>query len=137
MRVAAPPPMPETETTEQYDLPITGMTCAACARRIEKVLNRQPGVNAASVNFATERATVTIDPQTTDLPAIAQAVEDAGYGTILPQSAPTSEGQHAHHQQGASSAEDTLAHAHAEEYRSLWRRFLVAAVLSSPCRTGR
>ena len=40
---------------ERVDLPITGMTCAACANRIEKQLNKQPGVEKASVNFATAR----------------------------------------------------------------------------------
>ncbi|HXG85119.1 MAG TPA: YHS domain-containing protein, partial [Pyrinomonadaceae bacterium] len=43
---------------ERVDLPITGMTCAACANRIEKKLNKQAGVSKASVNFATGRASV-------------------------------------------------------------------------------
>ena len=48
---------------ERVDLPITGMTCAACARRIERRLNQTPGVSRAGVNFATARATVEYDPQ--------------------------------------------------------------------------
>jgi hypothetical protein len=47
------------EAPASFDLAITGMTCAACASRVEKVLSRVPGVTAASVNLATERAHVT------------------------------------------------------------------------------
>ena len=47
--------------TRAVDLQLTGMTCAACAARIEKVLNRAEGVDAA-VNFATETAHVEFDP---------------------------------------------------------------------------
>lgn len=43
-------------TTKTVDLPIAGMTCAACARRIERRLSKQNGVETAVVNFATERA---------------------------------------------------------------------------------
>ena len=49
---------PDAMTTRAVDLRLTGMTCAACAARIEKVLNRAPGVTA-EVNFATETARVT------------------------------------------------------------------------------
>ena len=66
---------------ESCDLPITGMTCAACARRIEKQLTRAPGVQKASVNFATGRATVSYDPAQNDLRGLVGTVEDSGYGT--------------------------------------------------------
>jgi Cu+-exporting ATPase len=59
-------------------LAITGMTCAACVSRVEKVLNRVPGVTQASVNLATERAHVA-GPHP-DLAALIRAVEKAGYG---------------------------------------------------------
>src|SRR6185437_836807 len=52
---------------ERIDLPITGMTCAACANRIERSLNKAPGVRTAGVNYATGRATVEYDPSATDL----------------------------------------------------------------------
>ena len=45
-------------SAERIDLPITGMTCAACANRIERSLNKTPGVRKAGVNYATGRATV-------------------------------------------------------------------------------
>ena len=65
---------------ERIDLPITGMTCAACARRIEVKLNKTPGVRRAGVNFATGRATVEYDPGATGAGALKQVVEDVGYG---------------------------------------------------------
>ena len=60
------------------DLAISGMTCAACAARVEKVLNRVPGVSA-SVNFATEKAHATLAAGVTDDTLLA-AVQKAGYG---------------------------------------------------------
>lgn len=66
---------------ERIDLPITGMTCAACARRIERKLSKAPGVQKASVNFATSRATIEYDPQATGVGALIGTVKDVGYGT--------------------------------------------------------
>ncbi|MEQ1501429.1 MAG: heavy metal translocating P-type ATPase [Myxococcota bacterium] len=61
-------------------LPVTGMTCAACAARIEKVVGRVDGVSDARVNLATERATVAYDAAKTSADAIAAAIGGAGYG---------------------------------------------------------
>jgi Cu+-exporting ATPase len=66
---------------ERIDLPITGMTCSACANRIEKSLQRSPGVRRAGVNFATSRATVEYDPGATGVRQLMDTVKDAGYGT--------------------------------------------------------
>src|SRR5215212_591256 len=71
---------PVLEST-RIDLPITGMTCAACANRVEKSLARSPGVRKAGVNLATARATVEYDPAMTGVRNLVRAVEDAGYGT--------------------------------------------------------
>jgi len=67
---------------ERVDLPITGMTCAACANRIEKKLNKQPGVQVASVNFATNRASVTYNPETINTLDLINAVKAVGYDTV-------------------------------------------------------
>ena len=91
---------------------------------MEKSLGRTPGVQSARVNFATERAHVSYHPGQTDVAHIAGAVEDAGYGVILPKS--TTPGE------DAPSAEDELQKAHADEYRDLLGRFVVATVLSVP-----
>lgn len=70
------------ESGERIDLPITGMTCAACARRIERNLSKAPGVSNASVNFATSRATVQYDPLATNVRELIDKVKEAGYDTI-------------------------------------------------------
>ncbi|TDF97204.1 heavy metal translocating P-type ATPase [Paenibacillus piri] len=68
--------------TEQASLQITGMTCAACANRIEKGLNKLDGVKEANVNFAMERATVTYDPKVINVGQMEQSVQKLGYGTV-------------------------------------------------------
>ena len=65
------------------ELPITGMTCASCANRIERKLNKLDGVHA-SVNYATEKATVDYDPAAVEPDALVGAVEAAGYHAKLP-----------------------------------------------------
>ncbi|HLL50830.1 MAG TPA: heavy metal translocating P-type ATPase, partial [Thermomicrobiales bacterium] len=91
--VAAPPPQvptsrPETNgSTNGIDsagpteavLPIEGMTCASCVRRVEKGLQKVPGVTLANVNLATERATVAYDSAVADFGQLTDAVEKAGY----------------------------------------------------------
>jgi Cu+-exporting ATPase len=64
------------------DLPITGMSCASCASRVEKKLNKLDGVQA-TVNYATERASVEFDPKSASPDLLVQAVESAGYGAVL------------------------------------------------------
>lgn len=64
----------------EIELSILGMSCAACVRRVERALNRIPGVEQASVNLATERAKLTLsDGQAPPIEVLAQAVIDAGY----------------------------------------------------------
>lgn len=69
-------------TGTDAELDISGMTCAACAARIERRLNRTDGVSA-SVNYATERARVRFDPRLIDIAAVIAAVERTGYGARL------------------------------------------------------
>ncbi|USG66232.1 heavy metal translocating P-type ATPase [Brevibacillus ruminantium] len=61
---------------------ISGMTCAACAMRIEKGLRKLEGVESANVNLALEKSTVVYDAEKTDLQKIHQKIEDLGYGVI-------------------------------------------------------
>uniref|UniRef100_UPI00158B4DCB heavy-metal-associated domain-containing protein n=1 Tax=Burkholderia cepacia TaxID=292 RepID=UPI00158B4DCB len=61
------------------ELDIDGMTCASCVSRVEKALAKVPGVTRASVNLATERATVDAAPDVTAA-RLAEAVKQAGYG---------------------------------------------------------
>ncbi|WP_443191085.1 heavy metal translocating P-type ATPase [Pseudomonas indica] len=60
------------------DLPISGMTCASCAGRVERALRKVPGVQSATVNLANEQARIEANDAT--LPALIEAVEAAGYG---------------------------------------------------------
>ncbi|MEO5860454.1 MAG: heavy metal translocating P-type ATPase, partial [Pyrinomonadaceae bacterium] len=112
--------MESVKTIEaRIDLPITGMTCAACANRIERTLAKKAGVSSASVNFATERATVSFDPAATNIDSLVETVRGAGYD--------------AHPFDPAGDGdEDPLEKAHAEEYATAKRKFIVAAVLSVP-----
>lgn len=93
------------------DLSISGMTCAACSTRIEKVLNRIPGVTEAVVNLATEKARITTRSGEVEPETLIRAIEKAGYG--------------AHAQTGQSAAEDQEA-----ETRKA-RRDLVIVLLSA------
>ena len=62
---------------------ITGMTCANCSARVEKELNQQKGVEQATVNFATEKATVLYEKEVTNSEELIEQVEKIGYGAIL------------------------------------------------------
>jgi Cu+-exporting ATPase len=105
---------------ERIDLPVTGMTCAACAARIERSLSKAEGVEEASVNLATERATVRFDPTVTHVDKIVETIRDAGYDAIIP--APTA----------GVAGEDAQARVRREEYQKLERKFWIALVLAIP-----
>ena len=66
----------------RLDLPLNGMSCAACATRIEKVLNRLPGATA-SVNFASEHASVELTTNETSPQQVVSAIEQAGFAVPL------------------------------------------------------
>lgn len=65
----------------QTTLQITGMTCAACANRIEKGLNKLDGVTSANVNFALEKASVTFDPEKVNVGRLEETIKKLGYDT--------------------------------------------------------
>lgn len=67
-------------TTEQIVLPVTGMTCAACVRNVERALSRTDGVAEATVNLATERATVRYDREAISTEDLIGSISKAGYG---------------------------------------------------------
>ena len=104
----------DLEHATTLDLELTGMTCAACANRIEKKLNRLDGVTA-TVNYATEKANVSFDPSVASPDALIAAVESIGYGALLP--APV----------GEERADPALA-----RIADLQRRLIVAIALGVP-----
>ena len=76
-----------SEKTIQRIFPILGMSCAACATRVEKTLGKQSGVCRVAVNYAAATATVTYDPEQTSPETLKQAVREAGYDLIITQDA--------------------------------------------------
>jgi Cu+-exporting ATPase len=70
-----------TVETKRLDLPVTGMTCAACSARVQKGLNEMEGVSGANVNLAAERATINFDPGKVTVDEFIKKIEDLGYGT--------------------------------------------------------
>ncbi len=124
--------------TERYDLPLLGMHCAACATRIEKALSRAPGVEQASVNYATTRATVHYDSQATNLEALRDVVKKAGYDAIVPQlqaqhdDAQGNDGARMSTHVGREDLQEVETQARAAEYRTQKSNFLVALVLTIP-----
>jgi Cu+-exporting ATPase len=101
----------------RVDLALDGMTCAACAARIEKTLNRVPGVEAA-VNFATESASVRYDSARANVDTLLAAVSRAGYGGRVKRD---------------EAAERSLESARREAaWRSLRRDLVVSILLTAP-----
>ncbi|MCM3129237.1 heavy metal translocating P-type ATPase [Paenibacillus provencensis] len=100
--------------TERVDLDITGMTCAACATRIEKGLSRIPGVASASVNLALETAHVEYDASETTPQDMVRKVEQLGYGALLQR-----------------SKEDITEIRQKEMARKKWK-WIISAILSIP-----
>ena len=103
-------PTHSTDPELRADLAIEGMTCAACANRIQRGLNRLDGVSEAQVNFATGRATVRHQPTVAD-DDFRATIEKLGYGVI---------------------EDDDAEGAEARREADLWRRFVVAVVLATP-----
>jgi Cu+-exporting ATPase len=104
---------------EHVELPITGMTCASCANRIERKLNKLDGVTA-TVNYATEKAAVEFDPAAVAPEALIDAVRSAGYDAALP-AAPAAGGE-----AGAAAAPEP------DELAPLRRRLVISAALALP-----
>jgi Cu+-exporting ATPase len=106
---------PGTANLSGVSLPLTGMTCAACARTIERTLQNVDGVAQASVNFATSRAEVRFDPAATDVSHLVEAVRDVGYDV-----APLGQSE-----KQAKDAKD-------DEYRIVRRKLAVSLALFVP-----
>lgn len=98
-------------------LKITGMTCAACAARIEKVVGKMEGIDEISVNLATEKAVVSYDPEKATLQEIRERIEKAGYGADEVKEKKLID-------------EDKLRKE--KEIRTLWIKFIVSAVFAVP-----
>lgn len=96
---------------------ISGMTCAACAQRIEKAIGKLDGIIKVSVNLATEKATVEYNPQIIRLSAIKQCIEKIGYKAL-------------DIEKNNNVDEDKLRKQ--KEIRILWTKFIIAATFGIP-----
>jgi Cu+-exporting ATPase len=70
----------EKKRLARIDIPVTGMTCVSCVRRVERTLAKSEGVAEASVNFAAEKASLSYDPAATSPGELVGAIRKAGYG---------------------------------------------------------
>jgi Cu+-exporting ATPase len=81
---SAEQPAPPVNATGKVVIPVTGMTCAACQSRVQRTLNRTPGVHDASVNLMMGSATVSYDPSLVQPGALVDTIRGTGYGAELP-----------------------------------------------------
>ena len=99
---------------EQTELDITGMTCAACSSRIEKVLNKTSGVEHATVNLTTENAMIEYNPNMIDEKSLIDKIGNLGYGANKKR-----------------SNEEKISHKDQELKTMKWK-VIIAAILSAP-----
>jgi Cu+-exporting ATPase len=104
-----------TTKIQTLTLPVEGMTCASCVSRVEKVLNRVEGVEGATVNLATEKATIKFDASQTTEEQMAAVVAEAGYTLVLPKS------------QAKSDETETV-----DAYTKLRKEFIISAAFTLP-----
>ena len=114
-----------SERAERATLAVSGMTCATCALRIEKGLKNVAGVNLASVNLATEKATVEYDPKLVEEGQFEKLIKDLGYDAIQEPSQDLDT-------QAAVDSTDREKELRQREARKLRVSFIVSASLSVP-----
>lgn len=102
---------------QKENLQIVGMTCAACASRIERVVSKLEGVSSASVNFATEKLATSFDPQKVTVTDIKNAITKAGYEAL---------------EFVKTQAVDDDKIRKEKEIKTLWTKFIVSAVCCVP-----
>lgn len=104
------------EGNERLTLPVTGMTCAACAVSVESILKSQEGVKDAGVNFANQTAWVDFNPNIVTLPSLQKSMQSIGYDLIIDQ-------------ENASEKQQEIQVKH---YQDLKKKTLWAVILSIP-----
>ena len=103
--------------TRKETFPVLGMSCAACAARVDKALNVQSGVQSASVNYASNTVQVIYDDESCSPEWLKAAVQNAGYDLLIA---------------SKEEAEDEAEKVRQQRYRSLKRHTLWAMVLAVP-----
>jgi Cu+-exporting ATPase len=130
MSAATAPPV--GAEAARVTIPVTGMTCAACSSRVQRMLGRAPGVVEANVNLMMHEATVAYDPAATSPEALVAVIERTGYGASLPEPAAD-----------AFAAQEARDREAEEEFRVLRTKAVasgvvgaVAMILSMPLMAG-
>jgi len=128
---AAPPPT-SAPAGGKVTIPVSGMTCAACSGRVQRALEKHPGVSTAAVNLMLKEATVEFDPAATSPDALVQAIRSTGYEAALPVP-----------DQSAFAEQEAQDQAHDTEFRELRLKAgasfavaLVAMLVSMPLMAG-
>lgn len=107
-------------STKTIRIPVSGMTCAACQSRVQRTLQKQPGVADATVNLMMHNATVTYDPDTVAPEQLVEAIRDTGYGAALAAPAQT-----------AFEEQEARDRAIDEEFRDLRKKAVVSGVVGA------
>ncbi|MDF2522030.1 MAG: copper-translocating P-type ATPase, partial [Clostridia bacterium] len=107
----------EVTENKEVTIPIGGMTCAACARAVEKAVGKLEGIESVSVNLATERASIKYNPKDTRLSEIKQAISKAGYKALEIEN---------------NNRVDEDKARKEKEIRTLWTKFIISAIFSVP-----
>jgi Cu+-exporting ATPase len=118
-RTAEPSAMaPDDAGTESIRIPVSGMTCAACSARVQRTLQKQPGVADANVNLMMKTATVRFDPHAVSPDQLVEAIRGTGYGAQL-----------ASPDQTAFEEQEARDRATAREFRELKRKAIVSGIV--------
>ncbi len=104
------------KNVETISVPVLGMSCAACAVSVESMINAQPGVEKAEVNYATQSVKVTYHPDEVQLESMQKAVQSIGYDLIL-------------QQEGAKELQEKVQR---NNYEALKRRMIWSSILTIP-----
>jgi Cu+-exporting ATPase len=105
----------EPRHSTRLNIPVSGMTCAACQARVQRVLERTPGVAEATVSLMTNTAAVRFDPEVIDASALVDRIRGTGYGAELPVD-----------ERSAVEEQEAQDKARLEEWRDLRRKSLIA-----------
>ncbi|PJE58254.1 MAG: cation-transporting ATPase PacS, partial [Candidatus Portnoybacteria bacterium CG10_big_fil_rev_8_21_14_0_10_36_7] len=117
--------------------PISGMHCASCSLTVEKALKQVDGVKDATVNYASEKATIEYDESRAQVDELKKAVDSTGYKLIMDNNISTTESSHQMHGMDNMKMGEIPMHDHAsmlkeDEIRSLWHKFSAGFILAIP-----
>ncbi len=109
---------PSSAASDTIRIPVSGMTCAACSSRVQRTLQKTPGVANANVNLMMKTATITYDPNAVSPTALVETIRDTGYGAEL-----------ANADESAFEEQEARDRAQDDEYRDFKRKAIVSGVV--------